>query len=342
MRKTNQEITDNAILEEILSDSEICRIAMNDGGVPYILPFNYGYKYNCIYIHSALEGKKIDLLKNNKKVCFEIEQKAELIKHKTTCGWATKYRSVVGYGEVEIVNDFSEKEKGLNIIMAHNGGLEKNSFEKKNVDRVLVLKLKIDKLKGKQSSNWNKETEKKIFNIESENLQLIEISEEDIEEIHRLHSIPEVEEFNTIGIPDSIKETKKLMLPVIDGQSVIPRKSYTWKILLKESGEFIGLAGMFLSNDKFRLGEFYYKLFPGFWGKGFATETSKRLIKAGFEDFGLHKVEAGVATGNTASIRVLEKSGMAREGLRRKILPIHGEWVDNYHYAIVEDDLRDY
>ena len=51
---------------------------------------------------------------------------------------------------------------------------------------------------------------------------------------------------------------------------------------------------------------------------------------------------AGVATENIQSIRVLEKSGMTREGLRRKVLPIRGEWVDNYEYAIVEDDPRDF
>jgi ribosomal-protein-alanine N-acetyltransferase len=56
----------------------------------------------------------------------------------------------------------------------------------------------------------------------------------------------------------------------------------------------------------------------------------------------LHKVEAGVATENIRSINVLEKSGMIQEGLRRKILPIRGAWIDNYHYAIVEDDPRDY
>ena len=59
-------------------------------------------------------------------------------------------------------------------------------------------------------------------------------------------------------------------------------------------------------------------------------------------DLSLHKVEAGVACENERSIHVLEKSGMIREGLRRKILPIRGEWKDNYHYAIVEDDPRDY
>jgi len=56
----------------------------------------------------------------------------------------------------------------------------------------------------------------------------------------------------------------------------------------------------------------------------------------------LHRIEAGVVIENSKSIRVLEKAGMQQEGRHRKTLPIRGEWVDNYHYAIVEDDARDY
>jgi len=81
---------------------------------------------------------------------------------------------------------------------------------------------------------------------------------------------------------------------------------------------------------------------PSYWSHGYGTEIAKTLIKSGFDDFHLHKVEAGVATENVRSIHVLEKSGMTREGLRRKILPIRGAWKDNYHYAIVEDDFRNY
>jgi RimJ/RimL family protein N-acetyltransferase len=63
-------------------------------------------------------------------------------------------------------------------------------------------------------------------------------------------------------------------------------------------------------------------------------------LKFGFESLHLHRIEAGTATENINSIRVLEKIGMTREGRRRKILPIRGEWYDNYHYAILEDDPR--
>jgi len=178
--------------------------------------------------------------------------------------------------------------------------------------------------------------------IHTERLLLREITWNDLESIHRLHSVPEVDEYNTLGIPGDIDETRELMRPDIEAKGKDPQSRYTWRIILKNSGEFIGLAGMTLSNNKFKLGEIYYKLLPEYWGKGYATEVARQLIITGFDTFHLHKVEAGVATGNERSIRVLEKVGMTREGLRRKILPIRGVWKDNYHYAIVEDDKRDY
>ncbi len=206
----------------------------------------------------------------------------------------------------------------------------------------MILKLKIDTLTGKQSSNWDKIHFHDLFNLETERLMLSEISMHDLNNIHQLHSIPAVDEFNTLGIPKSKSETKSLILQLIESGLKKPRSSFTWKIIEKKTNQFIGLAGLTLSNDKFRLGEIYFKLHPNYWGKGFATETAIRLIKSCFEDFHLHKVEAGVATENLKSIRVLEKAGMTREGLRRKVLPIRGEWIDNYHYAIVESDERDY
>lgn len=185
--------------------------------------------------------------------------------------------------------------------------------------------------------------EKTLFmEFASARLLFEEITLDDLEQLHHLHSLPEVDEFGTFGIPESIDVTKERLLQMINAHSGDPRKSYNWKIAVKNGSGFIGMAGIFLSLDKFKLGEIYYELDPEFWGKGFGTEIAKALIAKGFDAFGLHKIEAGVATSNLASVRILEKCGMTREGLRRKILPIRGQWIDNYHYAIVEDDPRDY
>ena len=153
MRKINQEIKDMAVLEEILSAAEICRLGFMDGNRPYILPFNYGYRDKCIYIHCAKEGKKIDLIKHNNNVCFEIEQSAEIKKYENACKWTTWYQSIVGYGMVEIISDYMQKKQGLDIIMRHNGANSNHNlnYDKNKIDSMYVLKIEITEMTGKQS-----------------------------------------------------------------------------------------------------------------------------------------------------------------------------------------------
>lgn len=153
MRKANREIKDEAILEEILLGAIICRVAMMDGELPYIVPFNYGYKDGCLYIHSAPEGKKIDLLRKENRVCFEVEDTIGITKGELACSWTTSYRSVIGYGTVEILSDEESKQQGLEIIMAQHGAPELTYFEPRNMDRMVILKLTITSLTGKQSKN---------------------------------------------------------------------------------------------------------------------------------------------------------------------------------------------
>lgn len=176
--------------------------------------------------------------------------------------------------------------------------------------------------------------------LESERLRLQEITWHDVENIHRLHSIQAVDEFNTLGLPQNLEDTKAFMAPLIADQTSSPRKTYCWVIHEKRHQDFLGLAGMNVSANKFQSGEIYYKLLPRHWGHGYATEVAKILISWGFTHLHLHRIEAGVAVDNSRSIRVLEKVGMTREGRGRKILPIRAVWKDNYRYAIVEDDVR--
>ena len=175
--------------------------------------------------------------------------------------------------------------------------------------------------------------------LNTDRLILREIDSSAVPDIHSLHLAPEVDEFNTLGIPADIKETEQFLAPLIDDRLVRPRRKYAWVIDEKSSNGFIGFIGINLSeNRRFCLGEIYFKLMPASWGKGYATESAKAVIRFGFEQLKLHRIEAGVATENKASIRVLEKLGMTREGMRRKILPIRGQWKDNYHYALLETD----
>jgi len=77
---------------------------------------------------------------------------------------------------------------------------------------------------------------------------------------------------------------------------------------------------------------------PQEWGKGYASELSKTLIQFCFNTLNFHRVEAGCAVDNAASVKVLEKSGMKRKGRRRQTLPLSGGWSDNFEYAILDTD----
>ncbi len=153
MRRNEKKITDEKIIREILQKSQICRIAIFADKYPYIVPMNYGYKDSVIFLHSALEGRKIELLKQNSNVGFEIEQEHEVIKDELSCNWTTKYRSIIGYGNIELISDNKQKVDGLNIIMEHHGEKE-NVYNDKAVDNVIVLKLHIKDFTAKQSGKW--------------------------------------------------------------------------------------------------------------------------------------------------------------------------------------------
>ena len=83
----------------------------------------------------------------------------------------------------------------------------------------------------------------------------------------------------------------------------------------------------------------YYNLLPEYWGKGYATEAVRAVLKFGFTVLKLHRMEAGCAVGNIASIRVLKKVGMQMEAQRRKVLPLQQGWTDNYEFAILDTDF---
>ena len=154
MRKSRQEIRDRNILEEILSNQIICRLAMVDGDRPYLVPVNYGYRDGCLYIHSAPDGKKMDLLRKNPEISFEVEEPVEITKGERACDWSTRYRSVVGHGRAEILWDVDSKQEGLAVIMAQHGAPELLEFNAGSMQKMVILKISIASMTGKQSSNW--------------------------------------------------------------------------------------------------------------------------------------------------------------------------------------------
>ena len=169
-------------------------------------------------------------------------------------------------------------------------------------------------------------------------LSLIQFS--DLESIHKLHSFPEVDQYNTLGIPTSMKDTRKVVTASIKNNLQEKISNYTFKITSKDSGGFIGLLGVNLAKEKYKSAEIWFKILPSYWNKGITTDAVNTILDFCFENLKLHRVCAGCAVDNIGSIKVLEKVGMRREGHARKTLPLKTGWSDNYEYAILETDPR--
>ena len=153
MRRRDKEIKDKKTIQWILKEALVCRIALCQDNKPYIIPMNFGFKDKCLYLHSAAEGRKIDILKENKNICFEMDIKTQIVKSENACSWGMKYYSVIGSGKALFIEDKSEKKKILDIIMQKYSENDTKSFEysKSALDKTTVIKVEITEITGKQS-----------------------------------------------------------------------------------------------------------------------------------------------------------------------------------------------
>jgi nitroimidazol reductase NimA-like FMN-containing flavoprotein (pyridoxamine 5'-phosphate oxidase superfamily) len=152
MRRKDKELTDIRQAEDILNMGRLCHIAMANGDEPYLVTVNYGYKSGCIYFHSAPEGRKIEMIRNNPNVCFMIYSDDLLVPGENPCkDWSMKYRSVIGYGKATILKNHVEKTEGLNILMEHYSKKGPFKFGAKNLEETTVVKIDIENISGKIS-----------------------------------------------------------------------------------------------------------------------------------------------------------------------------------------------
>ena len=151
MRRLEKEIKDRKQIETIMAKAKCCRIALVDGILPYIVPINFAVNNNHLYFHSANEGKKIDILRKNNSVCFEIDIEGEIVESKTACSWGMKYVSVIGFGQAFFIEDNTKKRKALDILMEKYAGRSGFSYSDDELEKIIIIDVKIDQIYGKQS-----------------------------------------------------------------------------------------------------------------------------------------------------------------------------------------------
>jgi nitroimidazol reductase NimA-like FMN-containing flavoprotein (pyridoxamine 5'-phosphate oxidase superfamily) len=165
------EIKSKEKIIEFLSSQQTGRISSIDGdGYPQIIPMNFVFLNDAIYMHSHIRGEKLDNIRRNQKVGFEVDKSLEFLpsyfSDPTDASLAdTLYISVVIKGNASIVSDKEEKTTALNGLMKKyqpEGGYEPIKPEMDVLDEVVVIKIISESLKGKYKIGQNMDMKSRI------------------------------------------------------------------------------------------------------------------------------------------------------------------------------------
>lgn len=141
---------DREEIEGVLRKTRVCRLALHDGEYPYVIPVVFGYREGRLIIHSAPSGKKIELIRSNPNVAFEMDTDIEMVIGKDVCSWGMRYRSVVGRGKARLVEDPRRKEELLRLMVAHSTGHEPETLPR-GLAEVAVIEVSIEEMTGRES-----------------------------------------------------------------------------------------------------------------------------------------------------------------------------------------------
>lgn len=156
MRRKDREVADTQKIADIISRCTCCRIGFNDDGEVYIVPLSFGCEIKdnryTFYFHGAKEGRKIDLIRKNPQVGFEMDTDSAVYARDESlaCNYTARFQSIVGNGIMSIVTEKDEKKLGLSLLMEHNTGKGEWTFDDKMFDAVTVFKLEVTNLSCKE------------------------------------------------------------------------------------------------------------------------------------------------------------------------------------------------
>lgn len=154
MRRKEREVTDDAVIRQILDECQVCHLGLVEEGKPYVVPLNFGYTLEkgelYLYFHSALAGRKLDILRRNPHVAFAIDRTDRLVTGPNACDYTMDYRSILGEGTARLIEDPAEKRKALDNLM-RQFTKETLSMPERNILAVAAIEVKAERFTAKES-----------------------------------------------------------------------------------------------------------------------------------------------------------------------------------------------
>jgi uncharacterized protein len=153
MRRKEKEITEKVVIEEILREQEVGRLATSVGDEPYVVPINYVYHDGKIIFHSHKDGTKMANIAKNPKVCFEVDS-GEIVKAEKPCNYSWRYMSVIVKGRVKVLSEPAERLVAMRRISdkyAPGKGKALTMDELAKNPQLILAEIVIDEMTGKKS-----------------------------------------------------------------------------------------------------------------------------------------------------------------------------------------------
>ena len=152
MTKREFQITDEAKIRAILDTAKVLHLGLAVDNEPYVVPMNYGYCLEegrlTLYLHSAVKGKKLDMVQANPRVFFELDCDRMPFEGKVPCQYGLVYSSIMGRGTASIVEDVEEKKQAMSLLMKTQTGKD-FSFEDRLVSIVSVIRIDVTEYTAK-------------------------------------------------------------------------------------------------------------------------------------------------------------------------------------------------
>ncbi|MFB9903760.1 GNAT family N-acetyltransferase [Allokutzneria oryzae] len=176
--------------------------------------------------------------------------------------------------------------------------------------------------------------------IETDRLLLRPFTPDDLDALHDIQSRPEVVRYLYFDVRtvDEVRTSLEARL----SQTSLERENDAMVLAVqrKDTGELIGDVVLFWRSEANKRGELGFVFHPDHQGQGFAAEAAREMLRLGFEELGLHRIEGRCDLRNTPSSSLLERLGMRREGVFLENEYVKGEWCDELVLAILAREFH--
>ena len=152
LTKRERQVTDPQEILRILDEAKVLQLGLSVNDEPYVVPMNYGYTMEegklTVYLHSAVKGKKLDMVRKNPKVFFSLDCDRQPFEGRVPCQYGLVYSSLMGRGIATLVEDVEEKKQAMSILMKTQTGKD-FSFEDRLVSIVTVIRIDVQEYTAK-------------------------------------------------------------------------------------------------------------------------------------------------------------------------------------------------